>query len=379
MSNTKLSQLHVLRHDKWLIACLTVIPLLLTLMIWWIFSQSIVRDLPFGVVAESDSRLSRMLVRELDATSTLSVDYSFQSKEQAKEALRRNEIYGYAVIPYRFEKDIYLGKQPDISVFYNSQYILVGRLISSAVSSTIGTFNAQVGAVSNLSSGNRTMQSALARSVTIRNQITPLFNRNTNYSQFLVGAIIPAIWQIMMVVSAVLILAANHRVYGLKGMLSAGTVRSMLSIGSFYLPLFMLQGAGFLFLFYHVLGWPMHGSYQALLFAQLVTVFACLVMGAFFYLLTLDAARAMSFAGAFTAPSFAFMGVTFPVSDMGALAQWWRSLLPVSHYIEAQIAQSSYGVTNWSTIESLSPVLYYFIPFLLLPVLAKKHLAKQEA
>jgi ABC-2 type transport system permease protein len=123
----------------------------------------------------------------------------------------------------------------------------------------------------------------------------------------------------------------------------------------------------------------MEGSLLPILFAQLLTVLACLIMGAFFFFLTLDPARAMSFAGAFTAPSFAFMGVTFPASDMGFLASTWRSFLPVSHYIEAQISQVSYGVTHFETISLVSGHMAgYLVPLALIYPLCKKHLAKLE-
>ncbi|MDG3088167.1 ABC transporter permease [Vibrio hannami] len=378
MNSRSLSQLHVLKNDWWLLACITVVPVLVAAMIWAIFSTNIARDLPFGVVTNDNTQLSRMLIRELDATSTLKVTDYFSSPDEAKVAMRNNAIYGFVVIPNEFSKDVYKGQQPQVSVFYNSQYILVGRLISGATSTVIGTFNAQVGTIRALSEGNSTTSSALGRSVTIQNQITPLFNKNTNYNQFLVGAAVPTIWQILIVVSTILALAANHRIYGLNTMLKSGVLRSVTNICSFYLPFFLIQGVLYVTIFYYGLNWPNNGSIVAILFAQLVTVVACMVMGSFFFFLTLDAARAMSFAGAFTAPSFAFLGVTFPVSDMGSAAQIWRSLLPASHYIEAQIAQSSYGVTSWQTIEGLVPMMWYLVPFLLVSLLGKKHLSKAQ-
>ena len=98
-----------------------------------------------------------------------------------------------------------------------------------------------------------------------------------------------------------------------------------------------------------------------------------------FFLITLDPTRAMSFAAVYTAPSFAFMGVTFPVTDMGMPAKIWRSLLPVSHYIEAQIGQASYGITAWETIAQFTPTMWgYLIPLLVVILLIKKHHRKLD-
>lgn len=83
----------LLRHDPWLLSCLTWVPIVLAFSIWWIFSQGIARDLPIGVVDLSHSQLSRQLVRELDATSTLTVEKHYQDVSQAKAALIESDIY----------------------------------------------------------------------------------------------------------------------------------------------------------------------------------------------------------------------------------------------------------------------------------------------
>ena len=216
MLNSKYSQWQVLKQDSWLLSSLTWIPVLLALSIWWIFSQGIARDLPIGVLDLQQSTLSRQLIRELDATSILKVDRHFTDILEAKNAFTGNEIYAYMVIPKHFDRDIYLANPPQVSVFYNSQFILVGKLINSAVLQAEGTFNVQVGVIKQMAKGDSSQLSALSKAVAVRSQITPLFNKNSNYAQFLVSAIVPALWQIAIVVSTILFLTANHRIYGLK-------------------------------------------------------------------------------------------------------------------------------------------------------------------
>lgn len=378
------TQLHVLRHDKWLLSCLTWIPLLVALIIWGVFSAGIARDLPIGVVDYSHSSLSRKLTQMIDASSTMSVDYQFQDVTQAKNALIESKIYAYVVIPDHFERDIYLQQTPQVSVFYNSQYILIGKLINSAMVQAEGHFNAGLETVKSLSHGNQTTQAALGNAVTISTQISPLFNQNTNYAQFLVSAVVPAIWQIMIVVCTILILAANLRVYArkpehLNRWLGGSPIKTIAKILASYIPIFLLHGVAFLYWFYSILQWPFQGTLLPLIIAQVLTIVACMIMGAFFFFMTLDAARAMSFAGAFTAPSFAFMGITFPVTDMSSLAHFWRSLLPISHYIEVQVAQASYGLPAFASLTPLLAMLGYALPALLTAMLVKRHLKVAEA
>lgn len=371
------AQWALLRHDKWLLSCLTWLPILIAALIWWIFSQGIARDLPFGVVDLSHSQLSRQLIREVDATSTLEIRVHYSDVNQASQALRSNQIYGYMVIPAQFDNAIYRQEQPQVTTFYNSQMILVGKLVNSAVVQAQGTFNAQVDVMKNLTTKTHTTLAAIGRSVPVRTQITPLFNQNTSYAQFLVSAIIPALWQITIVISTILILAANYRHYGLQTWLGNSPLRSLSRTLLPYLPVFMLQGIGFLIWFYDVLSWPMFGQFSVLILAQAVMVVACIIMGSFFYFMTLDPARAMSFAGAFTAPSFAFMGITFPTSDMNTFSQVWRSLLPISHYIEVQVNQVSYGLNALASLQPMANMWGYLLPLCLTLLLIRKHLSRE--
>ncbi|MCR9943066.1 ABC transporter permease [Vibrio owensii] len=373
----QISQRQILRRDKWLLSCLTWVPILLAVTIWGVFSAGIARDLPIGVVDLQHSQLSSKMIQSLDASSTLSVDYHYTSSTEAKNAMIEGDIYAYAVIPPQFDQDILLHRQPQLSVFFNSQYILVAKLINSAVAQSQGYFDAQLETMGKLAKGNTTTLAAIGQAVPISTQITALFNRNTNYAQFLVTAIVPAIWQICVVVSTILILAAHFRLYGNGNnsfaFLGDRPFTRLSKILSQYIPVFMAQSALFLVWFYVVLDWPMEGSYLVMLLAQFVTTTACIIMGALFFFLSMDPARAMSFAGAFTAPSFAFMGITFPVSDMNALAQAWRGLLPITHYIEVQVDQASYGASAAQSIGSLWPMVGYIIPLLMTAALLAKH------
>ncbi|WP_428773559.1 ABC transporter permease [Vibrio sp.] len=375
MPKSLVSQWLVLRHDKWLLASLTWIPVGLAIMIGWIFSAAIATELPIGVVDLQHSVMSQKLVRYYDASPTLDVQRHYQDATQAKQAMVSGDIYAYVVIPHQLDKGVYSGQTPQISAYYNSQYILTAKLISSALLRAQGTFNAELAVAKQLAKGDTDLAAAAGRAVTVQTQITALFNQNSNYAQFLVSAIIPALWQIMVVASTILILAAHQRYFGLQRWL--GNVTPLLSLAktlAWYLPVYLLQGAAFLCWFYWGMDWPMQGQLWPMLLGLCVTAIAAMIMACLFFFLSLDPARALSFAGAFTAPSFAFLGITFPVSDMPALAQFWRSLLPVSHYIELQVSQASYGVTAWQSLQHLLPLAGFVLPLAVTALLLKRAL-----
>ena len=78
-------------------------------------------------------QLSQQFVRLVDASPTLAVTQKYTDTSQAKQAMVKRDIYGYVIIPKHFERDIYLGLNPKVSVFYNSQFILIGKLVNSAL------------------------------------------------------------------------------------------------------------------------------------------------------------------------------------------------------------------------------------------------------
>lgn len=363
--------------DKWLFSLLFWMPLIACLIVYAIFSSSIARDLPVGVVDFSQSELSNQLVRYVDATDSLKVDHQFRDVSSAKSAMQKGDIVGFVVVPLNFERDIRLAHTPQVSVFYNSQYLLAGKSVHSALLRSVGTFNASIATVKGLSSGNDTALSAMGKAVPIQTQISPLFNSNSNYAQFIVSAAVPAIWQIAIVMGTVMVLAMHQRMGEVKYWFSKQNVTRLLGTLACYIPIFLLFGISFLIAFYVLLDWPMQGNVFALVIAQFITILACMAIGLILFVLTLSPSRALSIGGAMTAPSFAFMGVTFPVSNMPLLAQWWREILPVSHYIEAHVSQVSYAADGLYTVSLVAPMLIYIVIAGLVLLMARRHFSVQ--
>jgi ABC-2 type transport system permease protein len=75
----------------------------------------------------------------------------------------------------------------------------------------------------------------------------------------------------------------------------------------------------------------------------MLCVFAYITIGGFLYVLLFDHTEALSFAAAYTAPAFAFLGVTFPTNNMNIFALTWREFLPITHLMELFYSQAHYA------------------------------------
>ncbi len=352
-------ELCLLIYDKWLLFSVTLLPAGICLFFFLLFRQGIVHELPVAVVDMDNSQLSRSLIRSYDASSNLEMRI-YPSMKEATAAIRRTEVYGIIAIPPQMERNLNNGISPEISAFYNFQYILIGNVLKSAFANAHATFNAKISTLKGMSRGNVQLVQAQAMAVPTRKQLTPLYNINVSYAQYLVTGLIPTVWQILMVAVTILIWAAEQRRSGITNWLRQQAITKIVIRLGWYQLLFLTQGFLFLAAFLWQ-GWIVHGDLAALVLSQWLMILASQAVASLYALCLPDAPRALSAATAYVAPSFAFLGLTFPASDMNLFAQCWRAMLPVSHYMEIQIGVMNYGVS----FEALFPsfrALFCFLP-----------------
>jgi len=342
-------------QDPWLRALSSWIPLLLLVWVAALFNGGLVRDLPVGLVDLDHSPLSRGLAWTLDSSASMQVAAEYASLADGAQALRSGAIYGLVLLPRELEKQVRQGRQPVVNLFYSGQMLLVGRLLSSGFSQALGTSAAQLGVLQGLSS-HPVPLAARGEAVPFVYQLTSLYNLSGNYAQFLLAGIAPALWQILILMATISHLTRRLRQRRMRWTLQTTPLRLLVRLLSPLLLIYWCWGLVLVWLLFGWFGWPMVGSWALIFLAQGLTVLACLGMGALLYGLTRDGARAMSLAAGYSAPAFAFLGVTFPTADMNGLAQCWRALLPASHYAELQIGQASLGLLGraaWMPVVAL--------------------------
>ncbi|AIA69426.1 ABC transporter permease [Pectobacterium atrosepticum] len=349
-------------RDRWGMALALWLPLFTMLIAWWTLSGAIVRELPIGLIDLDNSTMSRQFARELDASSSFNLNHQFSTVAEGATSLRGGEIYALVVIPRHFERDIRLGTSPTITAWNNGQFVLIAKVINSALSLVAGTFNGQIAVVQALSQG-AAVPEAKGLAVPIGGQITALFNQNANYAQFLLNAIIPSIWSVLLALYGLNTLAREDR-HGSRWIPENHTT----AISSKFLTHWLIGwawGGIWSYGLYSLLNYPLNGSPLLLLISIGLTAGACVALGMAFYALIRDPARAVSIVGALMAPGLAFMGITFPAAAMETFATFWRQLLPVAHYGDISIAITSYG----AGIAQIAPALMALALFwLLLPL-----------
>jgi ABC-2 type transport system permease protein len=369
-------ELKEIRGSYYKLFLVTLFPLFSFSLIVAIFYQGVAFDLPIAVVDNDKSSLSRKLLANIDATSTLEIDTLSLSLKDAMDLVKSSKVYAVVVIPPHFERDVLLHKGVNVTAMLNTQYILIGKIIKAALVESVTYSSAQVAFYEELLT-TQNSELALKELSPIGLQITPFFNTYKNYFLFLVSALIPAIWQIFIVIATIVSFGTLFKDSKEKEFFAGGFIASKI-IGKLlpYTLIFLLMGVAFLLYIYGVLGWVFQGSMSATIFAMFLTVVAYQVVALSFFVTGFDYARSLSLGAVYTAPAFAFLGVTFPVYSMNSFALFWRDMLPISHYIEFQISQANYGANLLLESDKLVSLFAFWILFIPVYFMFKRKLGE---
>ena len=338
-------EINLITSSWYMLGFISWIPLLGFGLIVAIFIEGVPRELPIGVVDYDTSQLSRMQLSRMESSTTLQIKKQYNSVKSAAHDLKDGTIYAFVIIPEHFEHDLRKGMQPSITVMLNTQFILMSKILRSALTQVLMNSAATIDFVTTLVEDQRP-EMAKSAVVPIQMQITPFFNTYNNYFLFLVSAMLPALWSIFIVLTMIISLGEMFKrqkqrqwLGAAEGSLSAALLGKMIP----YTIVQMFWGLAVVYFVYGVMPWPFAGSWTVLAVAMFLTVVVYQLIALAFYAVKFEYASALSFGAVFTAPAFAAMGITFPLMNMGNIAVAWHDLLPISHYIHIQISQANYG------------------------------------
>lgn len=369
-----------LAASPWDLAMVTWVPLLGVLVLWWIFSAGLPRHLAVGVVDEDHSSLSRQLVRMLDAMPGVQITQHYANAAEAERALRAVEVYAVVAVPRDFARTVKQGRAAQVTLLHNAQMGTHSGLLQRDVRAAVGTLSAGI----EMAARNKRGESAQAVRVSmepIHTQMVALFNVATNYEQFLGAALIPALLHILAMTAGAWTVGRELRDRTLGDWLGAGGSAAGALLGKLAWPWATLTLTGLLALVditwgrgWHPPGnlWWVAGA-LALLMAVSVTAGAALAA------VTRSLRTALSGAGFFAAPAFAFSGVAFPLSGMPASARAWAEAMPFTHYIRLQIEQLQMGAPLSTSVSTMATLIVAAIVLWLIAAIGLRRALRQPA
>jgi len=339
-------------------------PLIGILLLYFIFKQGTVKELPIAVVDQDQSSLSVKIVNALNAAHDVTVTLITQDMFQAQEMIKKGVIEAIILIPKDIEKSVFQGTNAPIPVYINGTNVLKAGLIQRSVLTTLKTMSGGI-QVKKLMLSGKNLEEAMNRAVPVNIQKHVLYNPYSNYSYFLNSAMLYVMLYLFVFLSSIYTLGNELKRGTGQDLLKTSNNSVRIAVAGKMLP-YTIIFSGFAmlinFLLYKVQGMPLNGNYLVIFIGQFITILTYQLMGLIFIGVTFNLRLAMSFGSAYSMMGITFSGLTFPLEAMPGIARAFATLFPFTWWEKIMISQSLRG----APIAEVLPYVCFILIFQLL-------------
>lgn len=190
--------------DKGVLLMIIVAPIIYGFFYPWPYSAEVVNQVPVGVVDYDHSSLSNTLAQYAAASPQLET-HPFLNEQAAIEAIWRDEIAGYMIIPSGLEKKVKSSQAASVTVIGNGGYLLLNKNVQIGFLKAVSTVSAGIEIKKSVAQGAYSA-TAQANTQAVPLHITPLYNQSEGYGAYVVpGVSILILQQTLMMGTALLI------------------------------------------------------------------------------------------------------------------------------------------------------------------------------
>ena len=180
--------LKTIAADKGVLLLIAIAPVIYGFFYPWPYAEQAVTRVPVAVVDYDHSNLSRQITRFAQASPRIDVRMVIGDEHQARQALWRGEIEGYAILPRDLKRDVLRGSPAVATVEANGSSALLNKAVLSGFAEAVGTVSAGVEIRKLQASGQSAPQAQAGRNP-INTQMVALFNPTEGYGSYVVPAV----------------------------------------------------------------------------------------------------------------------------------------------------------------------------------------------
>lgn len=354
--------------------CMIVFPILVVWFFTSLMETGTPFDMPIGVVDQDQTSTTRALARRLDAFQNTKVAAHYPTVSAAREAVQRNEIYGFIYFPRHTTEKLMSNKQPKISFYYSSVCITAGSMLMRDMKT--------ISVLGSASAGSSKLSALGMTSKEIKTFLSPISvdyhlinNPQLNYNYYLTISMAPAIIMLLVFLITVYSIGTELKFSRAHDLMEKAGGNIYIAMSGKILPQFLIFLTVFLlfyFYLYHDLRFPIRNDVWHLLLIGVLAVLAGEGLGIFMFGLFPSLRMAMSICALWGSLSFSLMGSTFPPEAMDPFIRILTMLFPMRHYFMAyQICISNgYPLSDaWPWLVGLC--IFALLPLLVLPKIKK--------
>lgn len=349
-------------------------------LLFFIFRQGAVKEIPVAVVDRDNSTLSVKIANAINASTDAEIVLRTPNIFEAKEMLEKGVIDAIILIPGETEKLVFQGVEAPIPFYINGTNVLKAGLIQRSVLTSIKTVSGGV-QLKKLLMSEKKEQQAMSRVVPINVQKHILFNPFTNYAYFLNSAMLFIILFLFVFLGSIYSLG-NELKHGTgASLLDAGNKSVRLAVVGKMIPYTIIFSgiATFInFLLYHIEGMPLNGSFWLIFIGQFITIITYQFMGLIFIGATINLRLAMSLGSAYSMMGITFSGITFPLEAMPKVAQIFACVFPFTWWEKLFISQSLRGAPTKEALIYICYIMVFMLVSICFLPIYKKYLGDEK-
>ena len=327
-------ELQILRQNHIYRFCMVLFPILVIIFFTTMLDDGLPTSMPVGIVDLDNTSTTRALERKLDGFQMSKVVAHYPSVAEARQAIQRNEIYGFLYIPKGTTSKLLASRQPKISYYYTYTTMVAGSMIMKDMKTISSLGSAALGQATMRAKGLTDKQiQTLLQPITI--DLHQIANPWSSYNVYLTTVMVPGILMIFIFLISAYSLGTELKFATSKNWLAMADNNVTIALVGKFLPQTLIWLAivfGYqLYVFFH-LGFPHQGSPWMLVLLGLMHVMAAQGFGIFAFGLMPSLRMSMSVSSLWAVLSISMAGSAFPAMGMDAALQSLSWLFPLRHY-----------------------------------------------
>lgn len=180
-------------RDKGIMIFILFVPLAYPLLYSYVYTNEVVREVPVAIVNESNSALSREILRKMDASPDMKIEAYCTNMEEGRELIRRQKVYGIIQIPQSFTKELSQGKQAPIGLYCDMSSMLYYKALLVTATNVSLEVNKDI-KVNNYITGTTDRQDEINKTP-IDYDYVSLYNPQSGFAAFLIPPVLMLIIQ----------------------------------------------------------------------------------------------------------------------------------------------------------------------------------------
>lgn len=324
-------------------------------------------EMPVGVVDQDNTHATRAMIRQLDAFQTTHVVGHYANMNDAREAVQRNKIYAFLLIPKGTTDKLLSSEQPKISFYYSNVTLVAGSLLFRDLKTVASLGSAAVGSAK-LSAIGKTSREIRTFLQPIAIDLHMVGNPWSNYNVYLSTAMVPGVLMIFIFLLTPYSIGTELKFHRSRQWMKMAGGNIYVAVAGKALPLtiiFTLMMWCFEFYIFYGLRFPHPGGIVPILLLGFLSVIASQGFGIFAFGLMPSLRMSMSICSLWSVVSFSACGATYPVFAMDTMIQSMAQLFPLRHYYMIyQICIFNGYPLTYAWFNIMAMLLFACLPFL---------------